>query len=98
MCLKYQNFKNFQGIAVLIVLIGISITFMTVLSMSAVSTNGKIEGGGTYFMLTRSVGAPIGTTIGFSFALGNNIVSAMYILGSIEVLMYTFDIKIVDDD
>ena len=49
-------------------------------------------------MLTRSVGAHIGTKIGFSFALGNNIGSSMYILGSMEMLMYLFDIKFADED
>ena len=32
------------------------VTLITSISMSAVSTNGKIEGGGIYYMLSRSLG------------------------------------------
>ena len=32
------------------------VTLITSISMSAVSTNGKIKGGGIYYMLSRSLG------------------------------------------
>lgn len=70
--------------SVLIVFVCTTTTFLTILSLSAIATNGKISTGGTYYILSRSLGAPIGTAVGFSFYLGTTFAGAMYILGAVE--------------
>lgn len=59
-------------------------TFLTTLSLSAIATNGRIFKGGTYYLISRSLGAPIGTAVGFCFYLGTTFAGAMYILGAVE--------------
>ena len=49
--------------------------------MSAVSTNGKIKGGGIYYMLSRSLGPEFGGAIGLMITLANAIAVAMYVIG-----------------
>jgi len=38
-------------------------------------------------MLSRSLGAPIGVAIGFTFYLGNAFAGAMYVLGAVEAFV-----------
>ncbi|CAB0011621.1 unnamed protein product [Nesidiocoris tenuis] len=75
------------------------VTLITALSMSAISTNGLIRGGGTYFMISRSLGPEFGASIGLIFSLANAVACAMYTVGfceSINDLFETFSFSIVD--
>ena len=51
-------------LTILILLMSSSITFITAMSASAVSTNMQVGVGGEYFMISRSLGLPIGGAIG----------------------------------
>lgn len=44
-------------------------TFLTVLSMSAIVTNGKIRTGGVYYLVSRSLGPATGGSIGILYYL-----------------------------
>jgi solute carrier family 12 (potassium/chloride transporter), member 4/6 len=61
-------------------------TFLTVLSMSAIATNGKIRTGGVYYMISRSLGPSTGGSIGILYYLATTFSAAMSILGSIEAI------------
>ncbi|XP_037776593.1 solute carrier family 12 member 2-like [Penaeus monodon] len=67
--------------------------------MSAISTNGQIKGGGTYYMISRSLGPEFGGAIGLIFSVANAVAASMYIVGfceSINDLLASFHVKIVD--
>uniref|UniRef100_A0A1I7VLQ0 Amino acid permease n=1 Tax=Loa loa TaxID=7209 RepID=A0A1I7VLQ0_LOALO len=66
-------------------------TLLTSISLSAVATNGIVESGGVYFMISRNLGAEFGSAVGILFYLANTVASSMYIIGGIEVmLLYIF--------
>ncbi|KAF4735647.1 hypothetical protein FOZ63_031662 [Perkinsus olseni] len=66
------------------VLLGCTCTFITSLSLSAVATNGKVKAGGSYYLISRSLGPAIGSAVGLNFFLANGIGAAMYIIGTVE--------------
>merc|ERR1719506_2459891 len=59
-------------------------TFVTSLSLSAIATNGKISGGGSYFLISRSLGPAVGASVGLCFYMANSIGAAMYFMGTVE--------------
>jgi len=71
-----------QGVCV--VLFACCVTGITATSLAAVATNGKIQGGGAYFIISRSMGPAIGSAVGVCFFLANSIGSAMYLIGFVE--------------
>ncbi|KAJ8358601.1 hypothetical protein SKAU_G00151260 [Synaphobranchus kaupii] len=71
----------------IIVLICCSTTMLTAISMSAIATNGVVPAGGSYYMISRSLGPEFGGAVGICFYLGTTFAGAMYILGCIEILL-----------
>ncbi|XP_032400159.1 solute carrier family 12 member 3 isoform X2 [Etheostoma spectabile] len=90
------------GIVVMWVIIGLSVmvTTITGLSISAIATNGRVISGGTYFMISRSLGYELGAPIGLVFSFANALACALNTVGfSIVVrdLMRDYNVIIVDD-
>uniref|UniRef100_A0A8C5BY60 Solute carrier family 12 member 6 n=1 Tax=Gadus morhua TaxID=8049 RepID=A0A8C5BY60_GADMO len=73
--------------ALCIVLVCCCCTMLTAISMSAIATNGVVPAGGSYFMISRSLGPEFGGAVGLCFYLGTTFAGAMYILGAIEILL-----------
>lgn len=77
-----------SGLWLGLVILGISklITTMTALSISAISTNIKMKGGGVYYMISRVLGPDFGGSIGITLFLANAVGVAFYIIGFTEAL------------
>uniref|UniRef100_A0A8C1U8G0 Solute carrier family 12 member 6 n=1 Tax=Cyprinus carpio TaxID=7962 RepID=A0A8C1U8G0_CYPCA len=73
--------------ALCIVFICCCCTLLTAISMSAIATNGVVPAGGSYFMISRSLGPEFGGAVGSCFYLGTTFAGSMYILGAIEILL-----------
>ncbi|KRZ19529.1 Solute carrier family 12 member 2 [Trichinella pseudospiralis] len=87
------------GFGTLIVLFSTVITTLTALSMCALCTNGEIQGGGAYFMLSRSLGPEFGGSMGMIFGFADAAYSAMNVIGfadSIQFWLNQADLKIID--
>uniref|UniRef100_A0A3Q1I3Q7 Solute carrier family 12 member 10, tandem duplicate 1 n=1 Tax=Anabas testudineus TaxID=64144 RepID=A0A3Q1I3Q7_ANATE len=81
------------------VFLSVTVTITTVLTISAIATNGKTVSGGPYFMVSRSLGPEIGGPIGLIFAVANALSSALNAVGFAEVvrdLMASYGTTIVD--
>jgi len=68
----------------LIILIGHAITIPTALAIAEIATNLKVEGGGEYFIISRSFGNMIGGTIGISLYFSQAISVAFYMIAFSE--------------
>ncbi|MHA1571530.1 MAG: amino acid permease, partial [Alphaproteobacteria bacterium] len=72
--------------AIVILLIAKSITLMTSLSISAVSTNMQVRGGGAYYLISRVLGPEFGGAIGIALFFASALSVPFYILGFTEAL------------
>ncbi|MCK5846839.1 MAG: amino acid permease [Bacteroidales bacterium] len=67
-----------------IVLIAHIISITTSLSISSIATDKKIKTGGIYYILSRSLGLPMGGSIGITLFIGTALSIALYIVGFTE--------------
>ena len=70
--------------AILIIVIAHVISISTGLSVSSVATDKKIGAGGIYYVLSRSMGVPIGGSIGIALYVGTAFSIALYLIGFAE--------------
>jgi amino acid transporter len=76
--------------ALLIIALANLISFLTGLSLSSVATNMHVGTGGTYYMISRSLGLEIGGAIGIPLYLSQAISVAFYIIGFTEAFTAVF--------
>ncbi len=73
------------------IIIGHIVTIPTALAISEIATNKRVEGGGEYFMISRSFGLNIGATIGTALFLSQSISVAFYVIAFTETFQFLFD-------
>lgn len=66
--------------AVAIIVVGHMVTIPTALAIAEIATNRRVEGGGEYFIISRSFGSTIGGAIGISLYLSQAISVAFYMI------------------
>ncbi len=76
--------------SVLIIILGHMVTIPTALAISEMATNKKVEGGGEYFIISRSFGLNIGGTIGITLFLSQAISVAFYVIAFTEAFSFFF--------
>ncbi len=76
--------------ALLILLLAKSITTLTSISISAISTNTPVAGGGAYFMISRALGPEFGGAIGIALYCAQAVSVPFYILGFTEAFVRSF--------
>ncbi|MFT5886538.1 MAG: solute carrier family 12 sodium/potassium/chloride transporter 2 [Arcticibacterium sp.] len=74
---------GFTG-TLLIILIGHLVTIPTAMALAEIATNQKVEGGGEYFIISRSFGINIGASIGIALYLSQAISVAFYVIAFAE--------------
>lgn len=70
---------------VLIVLLAHVISISTGLSISSIATDKKIGAGGVYYILSRSLGLPIGGALGITLFVATALSIALYMVGFAEI-------------
>ena len=78
------------GMVMLIFVIGEFQTVTTTLSLSAIVTNGNMRGGGSYYMISRTLGAEFGGSIGILFYAAYCVGVAFYCTGCAEEIVATW--------
>ncbi|MGB0868475.1 MAG: hypothetical protein ACPGSD_02660 [Flavobacteriales bacterium] len=77
---------GFYGV-ILIIILGNLITIPTAMAVAEIATNRKVEGGGAYYIISRSFGLNIGAAIGIALYLSQAISVAFYIIAFSEAFM-----------
>lgn len=74
-----------------IILIGHAVTIPTAMALAEIATNQKVEGGGEYFIISRSFGSVPGAAIGISLFLSQAISVAFYMIAFAQAFSPLFD-------
>lgn len=81
---------GFMGTLV-IILIGHAVTIPTAMALAEIATNQKVEGGGEYFIISRSFGSVPGAAIGISLFLSQAISVAFYMIAFAQAFNPLFE-------
>lgn len=74
-----------------IILIGHAVTIPTAMAIGEIATNQKVEGGGEYYIISRSFGLVIGSSIGIALYFSQAISVAFYIMAFAEAFTSLFE-------
>ncbi len=92
MFLRFGQVVGQAGViqALIIVLVAKLITTLTALSISGLATNTRVQGGGAYYLISRSLGVEPGGAIGVVFFLAQAVSVALYVIGFTEAFLNLF--------
>ncbi|MEA2077483.1 MAG: amino acid permease [Candidatus Marinimicrobia bacterium] len=92
MYLRYAQVVGQAGLwgSLLILLAATIISLITGLSISSISTNMQIKGGGAYYLISRSLGVEFGGLIAIFFYIAQAVAVALYIIGFTEAIFAAF--------
>lgn len=79
-----------------IILLGHVVTIATAMALAEIATNQRVEGGGEYFIISRSFGLEIGGAIGIALFLSQAISVAFYVIAFGEALTPLVDMLHAD--
>ncbi|MCS7018743.1 MAG: amino acid permease [Cytophagales bacterium] len=68
-----------------------AITIPTAMAFSEIATNQKVEGGGEYFIISRSFGITIGVPIGIMLYMAQTLLTALYLMSFSRAFQPFFD-------
>lgn len=90
MFLRYNTVVGHAGLlgSLLILFSAKLISVITGSSLSAISTNMRVKGGGAYYLISRSLGVEFGGVIAIFFFVAQAVAVSMYIIGFTEVVFY----------
>jgi len=74
-----------------IILIGHAVTIPTAMALAEIATNQKVEGGGEYYIISRSFGSVPGAAIGIALFFSQAISVAFYMIAFAEAFGPVFD-------
>ena len=77
-----------------IILVAHIISGSTGLSVASIATDKKVETGGTYYIISRSLGLPIGGTLGWALFVGLSFSVSLYLIGFAEVFLGYFNFEV----
>ena len=77
-------------LTLLIVTLATTITFLTGLSLSALATNRRVEGGGAYYIISRSLGVEAGAAVGLPLFFAQALGISFYVAGFSESMVAVF--------
>ena len=72
------------------------ISVTTGLSVSSIATDKKVGAGGVYYVLSRSLGLPIGGALGMTLFVATAFSIALYMVGFAEIFNSVFDFNLVE--
>jgi amino acid transporter len=90
--LRYDTVIGNAGLlgGLLVLVVAKLFTTITTFSLSSIATNMKVEGGGSYYLISRSLGVEFGGVIAVFFYIAMALSVAMYVVGFTEALIFAF--------
>jgi amino acid transporter len=77
-----------------IILVAHIISITTGLSVASIATDKKVGTGGSYFMISRTLGLPIGGTLGLALFVGLSFSVSLYLIGFAETFLNYFGFEV----
>ncbi len=92
MFLRFNTVVGYAGLWNALAILGgaTAITFITGLSIASIATNMRVQGGGAYYLISRSLGAESGGVIAVFFFIAQAVAVTLYVVGFTEALFSVF--------